>query len=357
MPELSVEVVRTIDQVDRSAWDALCHGRSSVDHRWLRLAESILVAHEPRYVLVRRHGRLEAAAICAIGRRFGNRALQRRLGWILRPFAWLRCSAPLASEAGIVLAPGSDSEVLAPRLLGAIRRLMLRERALFLTLDFASSKNDLGLWQHSQWTEYALDIRWPSDHAYLTRLSATDRRKIRRLLHRAERESITVERLPSLEPNAVRLRALIAAVLEHHGTHDPYVADLLPRIAEVLGDDLHVLAARQAGDIVGCVVLLRQGHNLVAKWIGLDYARTWGTSTYRLLVFESVRLAIDLGVRRLALGPTADEIKLNFGATPLARSSALTVLGPLPASFIGSAARLLGGPAAVDPTFSSAAHD
>ncbi len=121
MHELNVDVVCTIDQIDPAGWNTLCHGRSFVDHRWLRLAQAILVDHAPRYVLLRRQGRLEAAAICTIGRRFGNRSLQRRLGWVLRPFGWVRCSVPLSSEPGIVLAPGADSGQLVPALLSAVR--------------------------------------------------------------------------------------------------------------------------------------------------------------------------------------------------------------------------------------------
>jgi len=360
MHELTVEVVRTIDQVDAATWDDLCRGQSFVNHRWLRLAENILSGHEPRYVLVRRQGQLEAAAICSIGRRFGNRALQRRLGWVLRPFGWLRCAVPLSSETGIRVRPGSPRTQPVQVLLGAMRRLMLQERALLSTVDFST---DRGLWadlqrggfrQHSHWADQVLPISWPTLDAYVAHLPGPHRREIGRLRRRAEREVIGVEPLRAPESHATRVRALIGEVLQRHGTQDIYVADLVGRGTAILGDDVHVLAARRRGELIGCAVLLRDGDALLAKWIGLDYARSWGTATYQMLMLESIRLAIELGMSRLVLGPTSGAIKRSFGAVPHERFSAMAVMRPVPASLVGRAARLVAGRAAVDPTYSSA---
>ena len=71
------------------------------------------------------------------------------------------------------------------------------------------------------------------------------------------------------------------------------------------------------------------GVRLLAKWIGLDYGRTWGTDTYRLLLAETVALAIELGVERLWLGATALETKRQFGVTVEERLTAIVLPGPL----------------------------
>ena len=72
MPEWSFEIVTSIDRVTESDWNALCGGRAFVDHRWLRMVESVLANYEPRYVLLRRDGHLEGAAVCALDRRFST---------------------------------------------------------------------------------------------------------------------------------------------------------------------------------------------------------------------------------------------------------------------------------------------
>jgi hypothetical protein len=117
--------------------------------------------------------------------------------------------------------------------------------------------------------------------------------------------------------------------MQRHGALETYAADLLPRAATIFGDDLHVLMAEQSGDCVGCVVAVRSRNDLLAKWLGLDYSRTWDTATYRLLLAETVALAIELGVERLWLGATALETKRQFGVTVEARLNAVVVPSPL----------------------------
>ena len=48
MPDLGVEIVESIDQVAEADWNALCGSRAFVDHRWLRMVESVLANYEPR---------------------------------------------------------------------------------------------------------------------------------------------------------------------------------------------------------------------------------------------------------------------------------------------------------------------
>lgn len=86
MSGLSVEVLRSIEQLQAWEWDNLCGERCFVNHRWLRLAESIVIDCEPRYIVVRSGEKLQAAAVCSLARRFRHHALQRRLGWVLRLF-------------------------------------------------------------------------------------------------------------------------------------------------------------------------------------------------------------------------------------------------------------------------------
>ena len=80
MGELDLTVLTSIEQVAAADWNAMSGARAFVDHPWLRFTEAALANYEPRYVLLRRGGRLEAAAVCSVDRRFANPALQRRAG-------------------------------------------------------------------------------------------------------------------------------------------------------------------------------------------------------------------------------------------------------------------------------------
>ncbi|MBV9582990.1 MAG: GNAT family N-acetyltransferase [Chloroflexi bacterium] len=358
---VAIEVVQRIDDVDPQAWDALCSDNPFARHRWLRLAEALLADYEPRYVLARRDGHLDAAAVLSIGRRFKHQTLERRLGWALRCFPLVRCAAPVTSSPGLLVAPRPGASDVVPSLLAAIRRQALANRALFVTYGQSSADDPrwiplsaAGFQQYGRQTDMLLPIAWDSTEEYLASLPGSDRRKIGKLERRSIREGVTVERLRAPLENAAHLQQLIGSVLARHGTRDVYVPDFLECAHSVCGDDLQVVAAWRDGEVIGCAVALREADTLVARWLGLDYARSWGTSTYRLLIFRIVQLAIALGVRTLSLGPTASDTKADFGAVASERISALAVLAPIPASLVGAAAQLVAGRAAIDPTYSSA---
>jgi predicted N-acyltransferase len=362
---LTVDVVHAIDQVDRAEWDALSTAHDPVSHRWLRLAEAVLLGHEPRYVLVRRSGRLEAGAVLSISRHFGHDALQRRVGWVLQLLPWLRCGVPLSSQPGILVRTEADPHGLLPALMRGVRDIAWRERAMFVTCGQFAPDDDLwleiqraGFHPHGRMTEVMLPIMWTSREEYLASLPGTHRRKIGKLERRAQREGIEVERLATpTAADAARLRMLITMVLEHHGSRDLYAPDFLERAATVCGADLHIVVARHSAETIGCVIGVRDGDALVAKWIGLDYARCWGTATYRALLDATVRLAIDLRVHRLALGPTAIETKLDYGGVAGERVGGLGFMAPVPAALVSRLAPLVAGRAAIDPTYSSARAD
>jgi predicted N-acyltransferase len=240
-----------------------------------------------------------------------------------------------------------------------MRRQMLRELAPFLSLELYS---DDEVWAclprgsfgpHGRWTDFTLNLAADSVDEYLASLPGTNRRKIGTLLRRGEREGIAAERLQP-DRHAARVRSLIHDLLDHHGTFDSYVPDLVSRAAAYLGGDLHIVGATRDGEVIACAIVLRDGDTVYPKWVGLDYERTWGTAAYLVLTFEVIRLAIELGVRIVRFGPTAETAKRGFGAVPRERSSAVSVIGPLPPRLVSAAARLAAGRAATDPTFSSA---
>jgi predicted N-acyltransferase len=332
MAEMDLTLLTSIEQVAPAEWDALCGERPFVNHPWLRFTESALLEHQPRYVLLRRGGHLEAAAVCAVEHRFANPLLQQRVGWVLRQLPCVRCAVPIASECGLVFRPGVDEARLAPALLAGIRRLAISERALFATVGHvplrASTWQSLraaGCTQLSQWQNTTLDIEWSSFGEYLATRPRDDRHEIRRMQRRAEREGITVDAQSVSLRELPSLWRLIGNVQRRHNADNLYADDLLERALAVLGTDVHVLVARQSNETIGCVVLVRSQAELVAKWLGLNYERTWNTATYFASLTASVDVAIRLGVRRLRLGATAYATKQQFGVVMEERVNAVVL--------------------------------
>ena len=327
MPDLGVEVVESIDQIRAAEWDTLCGKRPFIDHRWLRMVESVLSHHEARYVLLRRDGHLTASAVCGLERRFEHPALRRRASWVLNRFPYLRCSIPIALETGLIVGDGQVLELLA-----AVHRLARRERALLTAFGHLTPDNPVwptlrggGYRQLSRWWSTALPVSWASFDDYLASRTTADRKEIGRLRRRAARDGISVEHGP-LQPNdAPVLRGLIDNVLARHGAPDPYIRDFLQSASIILDGDLHVVQARRAGETVGCAVLVKSQGELLAKWAGMDYQKTHNSAAYHALLIDCINLAIELGVHRLRLGATAYSTKQQFGAVPEERLNVLAL--------------------------------
>jgi predicted N-acyltransferase len=334
--EVDLTFLSSIEQIAPTEWNALCGTRAFADHRWLRFTESALLEHQPRYVLLWRGGQLVAAAVCAVEHRFANPALQQRAGWVLRRLPCLRCAVPIANECGLVFRADVDEARLTPALLAGIRRLAIRERALFTTVGHvplhASTWYPLraaGCTPLSRWQNTTLDIEWSSFGEYLAARPRDDRHEIRRMHRRAAREGITVEHAPVATQELPFLWQLIANVQRRHNADTVYADDLLERALAILGMDVHLLVARQSDETIGCVVLIRNQDELIAKWLGLNYERTLNTATYFASLTASVDLAIRLGVRRLRLGATAYSTKQQFGVAMEERVNALLLPTPL----------------------------
>jgi predicted N-acyltransferase len=329
MGELDLTFATSIEQVAPDEWNALCGGRAFVDHRWLRFTELALLDHRPRFVLLRHAGQLVAAAVCGVEQRFAHPSLQRRAGWLLRHLPCLRCEVPIASEYGLIFRSGVDEARLTSSLLFGVRRLALREHALFTTVGHVPVWDAVGGAELSRWQNTVLDVEWATFDEYLAARPRDDRHEIRRMRRRAEREGITVDAAPLSTQQLPLLRGLIRQVQVRHNALSVYTEDFLERAVAVLAPDVYVLLARQADETIGCAVVVRSQDELLAKWLGLNYERTLGTGTYFALLSASVGLAIELRVSRLRLGATAYSTKEQFGVALEERVNLVLVPSPL----------------------------
>ncbi|MGW2159405.1 GNAT family N-acetyltransferase [Nonomuraea sp. NPDC001699] len=344
-----VEVARSISEVGAGEWDALADGVPFVRHHWLALAERVLAEHRPRYLLVRKDGGLVAAAVCALEHRLHNPVLESRFGRLTRRWPFLQVQAPMTATSGLLGGEGPQRRVL----LRAVRSLVRRERLLFCVVDHLPYAAGQPGYSRLGWLpETLLDLTWPSYEAYLDHLPRKRRAEIRRTQRRAEREGIEVRPLlagPGGELGRL-LDRMVAAVDLRHGPHVFYRPGLFPEAAGVLGADLTVLAAYRHGAPAGCVALLRDGDELVARWIGRDYARTEGTAVYHALLTACVRAAVGSGARRLRLGGAAYETKKQFGVRLEPRSRLFAARSGMVTRFVGGLGHRLDPPQLPPPS-------
>ncbi|MEM6720739.1 MAG: hypothetical protein AAF611_15525 [Bacteroidota bacterium] len=98
--------------------------------------------------------------------------------------------------------------------------------------------------------------------------------------------------------------------------------------AQVLDLDTYMLLKKTYGEqfivkgyflehtLVGFLSAMRNGHNLDAHFIGLNYALNRDFAIYPRILNDYVRLGILYGSKRINLGRTASEIKSTLGAKP-----------------------------------------
>ena len=194
---------------------------------------------------------------------------------MLRQLPYLRCSIPIVFETGLITPPMGDRSTLTKQLLAGVHRLAWREHVLLTTFGHLTPDNaawtallDNGCRQLSRWWSTTLCTPWSDFDAYLASRTSADRREIGRLQRRAAREGVSVDHGPLHVEDAPRLRELIDSVLARHGAPDPYIRDFLPAAARILDSDLHVVQARQAGETVGCAVLVRSQDELLPSGPG-----------------------------------------------------------------------------------------
>lgn len=325
----TVELVSTIDAVAPSEWDALAGDRPFAEHRWLRLAESVIADYRPRYLLIRKAGRLVAAAMGALENRLQNPALDTRFGWLVRRTPFFLVSVPLTSTCGLLAA---DEAELAG-LLQDVRAVTRKQRFRFsiidhLTLEHPALDAQRGYCQLAWLPDVHVDLRWTSFEEYLTDLPRKKRHEIRRTQRHSEREGIVVSPLeptPSLAPT---LDKLVANLVRRHGGTRRFQPDLFGRAAAVLGPDLTLLGAHLDGRLVGCVSLLRCGDVIDVRWIGRDYERSEGTFVYPALLTACVRTAIGTDAKRLHFGAAAYDTKKHYGVTLEPRTRLFSARAP-----------------------------
>lgn len=323
MPEATptphtVEIARTAADIDPDEWDALSDGRAFAGHRWLRLLEVVRPDLDPRYLLLRRQGRIVAAAVGTIGHRLRHPRLDATVGVALRRWPALHIGNPVTGTNGLLVGATPDTGRELGLLLRALRAYVKRERFLFCLVDQLPPRHPVWAlrqgYQPLAWLPVAyLELSAATFEQFLAGLPRKKRQEIRRGQRHAEDEGIVVERLTVTDTDGPYLDELVANVLRRHREVFQFAPGLFRKAAAVLGDDLIVLGTYRHGQLVGCVALLRDNDELTAKWIGRDYEQTGRTSAYHALVTQCVRTAIGEGVRRLDLGASAQETKQQFG--------------------------------------------
>jgi len=173
-----------------------------------------------------------------------------------------------------------------------------------------------------------LDLDEPSFPAYLASLPRKRRTEIRRELRRFEAAGASIEVLlaPAAGPVMGEVAALEASVSARHGRPEPVSqpAAVNGRLAAAFGEDMLVVVARHGGRCVASATLFRHGDELHVRSAGIDHEAARPIFAHFVATYATpVRLACDLGLRRVGFGIAAFRAKVARGARLVPLAAAL----------------------------------
>jgi 8-amino-7-oxononanoate synthase len=127
---------------------------------------------------------------------------------------------------------------------------------------------------------------------------------------------IAVEVIEDYAPHAERLAELWGQVAQRHGEyeHERLTPDYFAAMARHLEGRSHVLAIKRHGTIIAFGLALIGDDEYFGAAEGMDYAVRDSYELYSNMIFETVRVACELGKKTLNLGITTYDFKASLGA-------------------------------------------
>jgi hypothetical protein len=286
---LTVQVVRSIHELNQNEWDEFSAGSAFQSHLWYAFGEKVMGDRQPTYLIVREAGRIAA---CATLRRIHDEPLRLSRGlrglyyFIFRRYPLLICRSPLASTTGLLLPQAGVREEAEALLMAAAREELKR-----LQMPKPGT---------------SMEIKWPGFQSYLDHHTKR-RRHYGKTLAGAEQLGLTVTKHRSVtDPHTAR--QLIEKVLIKHGTpFNPWMPSFLENLGMI---DSTWIEVRQGDRLVGCAATLRDGGTQFGAALGFDDSIV---HLYYLLMYETMRDAFEHGVKTLRLGSGAYDFKRNLG--------------------------------------------
>jgi predicted N-acyltransferase len=334
-----VQVYERIADVAREEWNGLLRGRSrTYSHEfWGVIEASGLNDFRYRHALVRDAGGRAVAlasfytvttdlAIFAGGALRSLLARLRRVWPGFLKVRMLECGTPVTLNAPFVLGDAVHDDAARARIVaclyGALAALARRERHFLLVLRdleardaaLAAQLRALGCHLVDSLPTTYLDIAWRTPEDYLSEMRSYYRSKLRKHLRAGAALGLRHELRAPFDELAETLCAQWQVVHAHASEYHREV--LTPafyrNFSQALGADAMVLLLYRGEELAGHVLLLRDGELL--RWLYFGRQASANDSLYLYAGLQVVETAIRLGVRRLELGLTTYDVKMDLGA-------------------------------------------
>jgi len=333
---LNVDIHRSIKELDESQWDAIVgKDRIFCTHKYIESLERSGMNKDRCYYVVVRDGDKIAAHACAyfISAEldvFAQGAIKKiahlaRSKWkdffVMRS---LECGPPIALGNTLSFNDGSDRSKALHMLCSGIEGLAKELGIKFILFrDFYDHEAELG--GHLQGRGYEkihnlpkaeLKIKWKSFDEYLNSMRSSYRSQIVKSMDKCAKANISIQPLKDLSANSCELKRLYdnvsnqAKEIKREQVDETFFQDLHGRF----GEKAVVLAAKKDDKLIGFMLALFNGKELISALVGLDYDYNREYHIYFNLFYKTIELAIQTGMERIDMGITTLDPKRDMGS-------------------------------------------
>jgi predicted N-acyltransferase len=313
---LTTEILTTIEETTPQAWNRLAEGHAFASYDWYRYGEAITSTNIPRYVTVYDGDEPIARAAFWVTSRedipITNTTLHSIVRWMLTKRPLLACRAPAANYAGLILPTDDRREACVALLVEAAEQIAEEFTCCAVVFDYLTPDHE------ADWPEdyirvdsfdpgTTMHITWPDHDAYLRSLKKKRRQDYKYNQRIKQDEGITIHRYDHI-PSVEEALPLLENLYDKYDLQDRF--HLQPQLEHAHMVDVTWLEARQAGELVGCLLILGDGDTHNFQLIGRSYTVD---SLYFLLLDEGIKAAIEEGVRVLRGGSKVYGAKTRRG--------------------------------------------
>jgi len=333
-----VTVATAIADIDKEVWETLASQSHFMSYGWLKTLEETAVDDVvPLYYLLERNGDAVAATVCYVSDKFNphdriNRFILDRLE---KPATMLGITFNPSVRFGplhgygdhILLKDGlSSSSRLAcvEQIVTAVESEARRRKVSLFCVNVSEMERDLcdtllrrGYHVTMAHPKNRLDVTWGSFDEYLgdkRLITAKHRREFMFQIKKNAQAGVTIRELEKVEQEERLYQLLSGHYYRLNRVSYPYSSKLFSAMKRNLGDDVTILVAEKAGQIVAVGVTFQRGKTGWASFVGLDYESTRDDFSYfNIAYYEVIKRAIARGAATVYYGDTMYWVKKRRG--------------------------------------------
>ncbi|MFA5500380.1 MAG: GNAT family N-acetyltransferase [Candidatus Omnitrophota bacterium] len=348
---MDVKLYKSISELDEEKWNSIV-GRNRIicTYRYLKAVEGSGINDCRYYYPVVYDGERIVAHACVYSISteldlFAQGAPKRLIDLIRKRWKRffvlrsLECGTPVELGTTMSFAEGIDEKKALGLIIQEVERLAKELKInTLLFRDFYDDQTpffdhleEAGYLKIHNLQNTKLRIDWDTYEEYLGAMRSQYRCKIAKRMEKFKRGNISVRVMKDFAEHAEDLKALWTKVHENAKEYTREVLDIsfFENIDKYLGDKSGIILMEKGDIPVGCAILLFDEETLVSMYYGLDYKYNEEYCVYFNLLYKTVEVAIEEGMKEVDFGITTLVPKKDIGAEVVPLSMYMKHTNPL----------------------------